>query len=105
MRGATARYTIMPVTPVSADEALGLLAEAARRITGLDPADPVSAVLLARVSQQLAEATAAVEDARVQEIAVAAIYAAGQASRPPGLRLAPPLSEPAPRPRTQSPAP
>lgn len=102
MPGATARYTIMPVTQVSADEARAMLAGAARRISEMTAADADSIVLLARLSLQIAEATRVLEDAQPGEIAVAAIYAAGQSSRVPALRLAPPLRESSQSPRAPS---
>jgi len=81
MHGATSRYAITAAVQPQPGEALAALAEAAERISTLRPADAECARLLARLSRQLAEATAAVEDAAPREIAIADVYAAGQAAQ------------------------
>lgn len=113
MRGATARYTLIPVTRLSPGEALEAIAAAAERISAFSPEDAENTPLLARLSMQLAEATAAVENYAARELIAADIRAelahtAPGASRAPGTRrLAPvsPIREPGPSPRTPSPAP
>jgi len=94
MHGATARYALMPDDQASPGEALAALTAAAERIAALSPADADCAGLLARISRQLAEATQAVERDAPREIAIAAVFAAGQASRAP----AQPVRESSPRP-------
>lgn len=113
MPGATARYTLMPVTRLSPGEALEAVAAAAARISAFSPEDAENAPLLARLSMQLAEATGALENYAARELIAADIRAELARSAPGTSRAAgarrlasvSPLRESGPSPRTQSPAP